>query len=110
MSATHPLSLTACCNRKLHRHRAVPQFAAAKVQHFPEPAKHFTKKIATTLIPFKILLSRQKKMQNIPIQNKQTSGVSSTYFAGSPIFPANNIAPDLLSLMKTRNGWSTTKG
>ena len=45
MSATHPLSLTACCNRKLHRHRAVPQFAAAKVQHFPESAKRFRKKI-----------------------------------------------------------------
>ena len=48
MSATHPLSLTACCNCKLHRHRAVPRFTAAKVQHFPEPAKCLERKFATT--------------------------------------------------------------
>ncbi len=50
MSATRPLAPTACCYRKLHRHRRMPQFATAKVRQFSETAKGFRKKIATTQI------------------------------------------------------------
>ncbi len=61
MSATHPLSLTACCNRKPHWYEDYTLVCGCKGTTFSRTCKTFRKENShNTNISFKPFLSRQK--------------------------------------------------